>query len=592
VSADSNAFDLRLGVRIPLRDRIHLNATLYLPTGQREPGPCVVTLTPYISDSHHSRGVYFASRGVPLAIVDVRGRGSSEGTFRPNIQEARDGYDVVEWLARQPYCNGKVAMCGSSYMGLAQWATAKEFPPHLATIVPSAAPFAGVDLPMRNNIFYPYIVQWLTLTSGRASQKVIFSDASLWAKLFRRWHESGQSFRLLNNLVGNPSDIFQEWVRHPTPDAYWDEYNPSADQYARMELPILTITGSYDDDQPGALEHYKQHQRHAAPAARARHYLVIGPWDHARTGVPRADFGGLEFGAASVIDLNNLHLDWYAWTLGNSPRPAFLQRQVAYYVMGGERWRYADTLDAVTAGRATYYLNSRGTANGAFSSGVLTPVPSEGPPDSYSYDPSDVTGPEIDAQANAPMDSLLTDQTVLFALGHRQLVYHSEPFPVDTEISGFFKLRAWIAIDCPDTDLYVTLYEIGLDGSSIRLSTDGIRARYRDGLREPRLIRTRDPLLYEFDRFTFISREVKKGHRLRLVVAPIGRLIDTTFMQKNYNSGGVVAEESAADSRVVTVKLFHDAAHPSSLYVPLGQPREPGELDAGKSEAGGCARES
>ena len=118
---------------------------------------------------------------------------------------------------------------------------------------------------------------------------------------------------------------------------------------------------------------------------------------------------------------------------------------------------------------------------------------------------------------------------------------------------------------------------MGSDGGSIRLSTDGIRARYREGLRTPKLIRTKEPLQYDFERFTFVSRQVKKGHRLRLVIAPMGRLIETTFSEKNYNTGGVIAEESAETAMPVTVRLFHEEAYPSALYIPLGQ----AEFDAG-----------
>src|SRR5262249_30895591 len=156
-----------------------------------------------------------------FVVVDVRGRGNSEGVFRPYIQEAQDGYDVVEWLAAQPYCDGKVAMWGGSYSGYSQWATAKEFPPHLTTIAPLAAPCIGVDFQMRNNIFYPYVMQWITFTSGRASQEEIFADNAFWASLYRDWFESGRPFRELDVMVGNPSPIFQEWIVHPERDDYW-----------------------------------------------------------------------------------------------------------------------------------------------------------------------------------------------------------------------------------------------------------------------------------------------------------------------------------------------------------------------------------
>src|SRR5690349_24187858 len=182
------------GVRIVLRDRVQLSANLYLPPGLVEPAPAIVTMTPYTAQRYHEQGVYFASHGYPFLTVDVRGRGNSEGEFKPLLQEARDGHDVVEWLAQQPYCNGKITMWGGSYAGYDQWATAKEFPPHLATIVPVASPFAGVDFPRRNNIAFPYDVQWLTLTSGHASQEKIFGDSSFWAAKFKELYLGHRAF--------------------------------------------------------------------------------------------------------------------------------------------------------------------------------------------------------------------------------------------------------------------------------------------------------------------------------------------------------------------------------------------------------------
>src|SRR5580658_2177675 len=325
--------EVHWGVEIPLRDGITLSAALYKPTNQPSPAPCALTITPYTTDSVHERGMYFASKGIPFFIVDARGRGNSGGTFRPFIHESQDGHDVVEWLAAQPYCNGKVAMCGGSYNGYNQWATAKALPPHLVTIIPAAAPYLGVDCPMRNNIFVPYCIQWLAYVAGHAAQSKMFADRTLWSEFYRRWHESGRPFKELAASLGKSSTIFQEWLQHPHPDEYWDTLNPTAQDYQRIRIPILTVTGSYDDDQPGALMHYREHLRNAGPSARDRHFLVIGPWDHASTYIPARKFAGLECGPASLVDLPALYLQWYAWTMQDGPRPGFLQRPVAYYVM-------------------------------------------------------------------------------------------------------------------------------------------------------------------------------------------------------------------------------------------------------------------
>jgi putative CocE/NonD family hydrolase len=563
---DAALVEFRWDVKIPLRDGIHLSATVYTPRNQKAPAPCVFTLTPYIAQSYHDRGIYFAARGYPFLTVDVRGRGNSEGQYDPLMQEARDGYDVVEWLAKQPYCNGKITMWGGSYAGYDQWATAKEFPPHLATIVPVAAPYAGVDFPMRNNIFYPYDLQWLAFTSGHTSQDKIFGDSLLWGAKNRLWFESGAPFKDLDTQLGIPSPIFQRWIEHPHPDAFWDAYNPTAEQYARLAIPILTITGAYDGDQPGALTHYREYMKNASAEGRARHYLIIGPWDHAATRTPRAEIGGLKFEPASLVDLPQLHLEWYAWTMQNGPKPQFLQKPVAYYVMGAERWRYADTLEAVTSRSPAYFLDSNGDASDVLAAGALRNESAKGKPDHYVYDPRDLSGAEYEATSESAED--LTDQHQAFAQVGKQLVYHTAPFEKDTEISGFFKLSAWIGIDQPDTDFSVTVFEIRPDGRSITLTSDLLRARYRESWRKPTLITTHAALRYNFDRFTFVSRRIGKGSRLRLIVSPINSI----FTEKNYNAAGEVSQQSMKDARSVVVTLYHDRAHPSALYVPFGQP--------------------
>jgi putative CocE/NonD family hydrolase len=555
------------GVRIPMRDGVRLNATLYRARGAAAPLPCVFTLTPYISQSYHDRGIYFGSHGYVFLTIDARGRGNSEGDFTPLLQEAKDGHDVVEWLAAQAYCDGKVAMWGGSYAGYDQWATAREFPAHLATIVPVAAPYAGVDFPLQDQMFGPYDIQWLTLVAGRASQSAIFADAPYWASVFKRLYLEHRPFRELDRIAGMPSPIFQTWIAHPEPDAYWDSYNPTAGQYARIGLPILTITGQYDGDQEGALTHYRRHLEAAGPAARGGHFLVIGPWDHAGTRTPQAQFGGLQFGPASLVDMNDLHRAWYDWTMKSGPRPAFLDAPVMYYMAGAEEWRAADSLNGITSGARLLYLDS--TAGGAadvFASGCIGAAPGKGAPDQYVYDPLDIAPAWLADDTAAPE---YTDQRAVVLNRGGSLIYHSAPFAADTEVAGFFRLTAHIALDQKDTDLTAAVYAIAPDGGSVLLATDARRARYRDDPRVARLVTPGRVERYEFDSFTFVARTIGRGHRLRLVIGPA----NTPFAQKNYNAGGRVSDESGADARPVTVRLYHDDAHASILKLPLARPR-------------------
>src|SRR5437879_9714820 len=116
-------YDIRWGVKIPLRDKVELNATLYFPKTPDGPAPktpVIFTLTPYISDTYHARGAYFASHGYVFALVDVRGRGNSPGEFEPFAQGPRAGQDVAEGLGQHPFCHGKVPTWGGRYGGLDQ----------------------------------------------------------------------------------------------------------------------------------------------------------------------------------------------------------------------------------------------------------------------------------------------------------------------------------------------------------------------------------------------------------------------------------------------------------------------------------------
>jgi putative CocE/NonD family hydrolase len=558
------AIDLKWAVPIPMRDGIKLNATLYLPRDLAKPVPGVFTLTPYISDTYHERGLYFARHGYVFALVDVRGRGNSQGQFKPFIHDGRDGHDVVEWLARQPWCSGKVAMWGGSYAGFDQWAVLKEFPPHLATIVPAAAAHPGIDFPGFQNIFSTYLVRWLTLTSGVTGNTKLFGETSFWNQKYRHLYVNHMPFHRLDEVVGNPSAHFHEWLKHPTPDAYIDAMAPSSKDYARMELPILTITGHYDDDQPGAMEYYHRHRKHGTAEGFARHYLIIGPWDHPGTRTPARDVGGLKFGEASIVDLNRLHREWYDWTMKDGKQPAFLKKRVSYYVAGQEKWQYADSLEAIGATPQKLYLHSRaGRAYDVFHSGTLAAdQPGQEAPDQYVYDPLDVRPADLDRDE---IKNALTDQRYALNLFGNGLVYHSEPFEAETEVAGYLRLTAWMALDVPDTDFQVTVYEIQSDGRSISLAGDMMRARYRESLRQERLVKPGELNRYEFKTFNWFSRRLAKGSRLRLVI----NSLNSIYWQKNYNSGGEVANESKKDARTAHVTLYHDAGHASCLEIPV-----------------------
>lgn len=556
--------DIHWGARIPMRDGVELNAVIYRPTGQTRPGPVIVTQTPYVADEYHERAMGFAARGYAFVIVDVRGRGSSEGEFEYHAAGRDDGHDVVEWLARQPWSNGQVAGQGGSYAGANQWLTAAAGPEGLRTIMPRASAYMGLDVPMRGGISYTQRLTWVASTLGRAANDAFAGDILYWgSKLITAFREHVPFNQLDTWVMGRPSELFQTWLAHPSIDRYYTDMRPSDDDYRRIDMPVLSISGYYDGSLTGSLAYYREHLRHGPSTAARDHYLILGPWDHALTGRPRPELGGMALGDASVIDMGALQIAWYDWVLKGGPRPAFLQKNVAYFTQGANEWRYADRLDAIPTRPQTLYLTATSdTLTTQAPGGLADQTPGPGTVGRYAYDPLDV---EKSIRHTLSRPSQYTDQTAMDALDGDGLVYDTPVFETDTDFTGIPEVTLFASMDVPDTDFQLQLYEMKGDGKAELVSHAMLRARYRNSLSEPELAPVGEVVRYHFDNFHFFSRRVAAGSRLRLVItAP-----NSVLVQKNYNSGGDVSAETAADARVANVVIHQGPGVESRLVLPL-----------------------
>jgi putative CocE/NonD family hydrolase len=527
--------------------------------------PAIVTLTPYVSEDLSIIGGYFAEHGYVVVAADTRGRATSEGKFNP-LDESRDAYDLIGWVAAQPWCNGKVATGGPSYLGMVQWEALKTQPPHLVTMIPIAAVRPGFDFPMLDNIAAPYDMQWAEYTSGRTGNDAIFGDQALWIDYFQQLVREHRPFSDLPVIAHNLTTAFPLWLQHPTYDDYWRSLVPTPQELAHVSVPILTITGMYDSDQPGALEYYRELMRYAPAATRANAYLVIGPWDHQGTHQPVQTIGGVDVGAPSLIDTNQLQLDWYDWRLKGGRRPDFLQNNVAYYVTGPNEWRYAASLAAIPTKTERLYLHSPGlpSPTDAFTAGTLDATEGGGfPGDRFTYDPLDTRF--NDFERDDLTDTINVDQRNAILLFDNGLVYHTAPLEKAMEIVGVPHFHTSMLMDVPDTDFIVSLYEILPSGQSIALTSTQMRARYRHSLEREQLLTPGAIETYDFNDFTWMARRLAQGSRLRLVVSsPI-----SIFTERNYNGGGVVADESGKDARIAHITLFHDKNKPSYLELPV-----------------------
>ena len=547
---------LQMNVKIPMRDGTHLNATLYRPYGQTAPLPVIFMFTPYPDDTSHPSASYFARRGFVYAYVDVRGRGDSEGDFVPFERDAKDGYDVVEWLAKQPWSNGKVAMFGGSYAGGDQWQVAGAHPPHLVAIAPVASVRYGVDFPMAHGLFGAYDEQWLTLTTGHPFHGSTFANDGLWNDIFTRLYKQGKAFSTLDIEAGNPNPTFHTWISHPEFDAYWKGLSPQKAEIAKIDLPMLVITGARDGDQGGTLSFYKDVIDNHGGNQPANYFLVVGPWDHSGTRDPKPEVDGEHFGPASVLDVLRLHTEWYRWALAGGPKPAFFEKNVAYYVsgLGAECWKFADSLAQATTHTQTLYFNAAGGADNLYRSGVLQPDAKGATGGAWISDPSDLSN--ADPKPAPPGDDLHGDG----------LVFHTPPFAEDTEIDGRIALNLALAIDGPDADIGYSLFLITPDGKAHGLVDDGLRARYRKSLEHAELVKPGEVDQYRTDDSQWFAVRAPKGSRLRLIL----RSLNDPGLEKNWNSAKPVADQTSADAHREQIRLVQTAEHPSTITLPLG----------------------
>lgn len=569
---------------IPMEDGVRLHARIWRPDPLGEPRPTIVSMTPYTLDDAQEYGTYFADRGYVYVNVDVRGRGSSGGEFWPLAQDGPDGARVVEWVARQEWSDGRVLMRGGSYRGMVQWQTLAAGPPEpLVSVVPTASVHPGWDYPNPSGLFLSYATRWLGFVQGRASQGSLFGANDYWSSRYRILHREGRAFAELDEITGISGRVFERWIQHPGYDAYWRAMNPDSADYARIELPVLTITGHFDGDQPGAMKYYRNHMRHGTASATRRHYLVIGPWSHGGTRDPSKELGGLTFADTAVIDIEGLHDEWYRWVLDEGDRPSFLEDRVVYYQMGADQWRSAPSLEAVSDSSVSFYLESpEGDARDVFHSGRLARrPPGRADADGYTHDPRDT------ARVDPPTDGGYTSGGAAYLAGPK-LVYHSAPVERPLTVAGYMRLEAWIEMDVPDTDLGAFVYEIRPDGTPIYLGQSMLRARYRNGLDAPEPVEPGRVERYVFDRFYWFSREVEAGSRIRLVVAPV----NTPDLDKNYQSGGNTITETVADARTGTIRLHLGPETPSRLVLPVandgsdGSDRSEGSGGGGGGETG------
>jgi uncharacterized protein len=570
-------YDIQMSRMIPMRDGVRLESWIFKPSHLAGKAPAVLELTQYDIDGGRDQDFKtFVQRGYVFVQVEVRGRGRSGGEKSDNIglQVGRDGHDAVEWIAAQPWSDGHIFMYGGSFVGMTQWHTAAQLPPHLSGIAPYVPIYPGWDVPNSNGIPQAWSAVILGYVSGRTlNDDYIRSD--YWRKKMLEHYARQLPFRTLDEDIGIAQDdwwmedsrgrklsFMKTWLDHVGDEAFNLAAQPKPAEFAAMNFPVFTATGFFDDDQPGALHYYRRFLRYASPKEAAAILLVIGPWDHLGTQHPQKVIEGLSIPDAAVLDMNQLHADWYDWVLGRGPRPALLRDRVTYYMMGANQWRYAHSLDGASSGRnLTLYLGDpAGTPQDLFHSGsLLTSKPGIEPPARIVDDPR--TLPELAVARYAADEDLHSE---FRAYEKDALVFHSAPLPQSVEVAGHTRLNLTVQSDAPDFDLWAQLQMVEPDGSAVTLGQDVRRARFRDGFFKQELLQPHQVVTIPFS-FNWMAWRIPAGARIRLVLMPL----NSPDYQKNYNTGGRIGYEDPKNARVAHITLFHGGSRTSALLLPL-----------------------
>ncbi|HMI73271.1 MAG TPA: CocE/NonD family hydrolase [Steroidobacteraceae bacterium] len=512
------------------------------PNSLSDPLP---TLLEFRIDDSQSFAKDCAAHGYVGVVAYALGRQKSAAGFTPFQHDGEDARAVINWIAKQAWSDGRVGMYGEGYSGFVPWAAAaKKLPAALKAIATSAPSAPGINVPMEGNIPNNSAYAWSLEVSGAGSAESSNDDAAQWRALDQKWYRSGRRYRDMGRLFGKHNPIFIRWLNHPSYDGFWQQMVPYREQFAKINIPVLTMTGYFAASEPGALYYFAQHQRYNP---HADHTLVIGPYDDAmmQRGTA-AELHGYQVDAAALVDFRELRYKWFDHVFKGAATPALLTDSVNYQLMGSNEWQHAPSLDAMAGKSLRFYLDpvASGTnrrltqhkkTNDAFVQQTVNFV--------------DRTDAAWTPSAGFISRSLAPRHGTIFI---------SEPLAKTTEFNGLFSGRLDFTVNKMDMDLNITLYELLANGDYVRLfsPTYEFRASYARDRTHRHILKAgeRQELTFKSERMT--SRQLKPGSRLVMVLS-INKRPDREI---NYGTGGDVSEESIADGKIpLKIRWYSDS---------------------------------
>ncbi len=559
----------KLNQQAPMRDGVNLMIDIFRPQADGQHA-AILMQTPYNKSGGAVRARNFASRGYVVVNVDSRGRFESGGDWDPfSAKHKTDGYDMVQWIAEQPWCDGNVGMYGLSYMGWMQWWTATQSPPALKAIVPEVAPPDQLDnCPYQNGILVCWMIDWAGSMSDRLPHSAGPGGYGGFAVNREQAYSNLPYIDFDKTRNYKPTSWWRKWINQNTADGeYWKAISyQTPDDYAKVKVPSLAISGWFDANFPGTPMNYLSMKQHGGTPEARRPRMVVGPWEHIIN--RHREAAGIDFGPEAIIDWDGYVLRWFDYHLKGIDNGVLNDPPIHIFVMGRNQWRTAEDWPLPETNFTKFFLHSQGKANSSAGDGSLDSQPPQvEPPDKYTYDPNDPT-PSA-AFANGHIDG--PRDISQSASRPDVLVYDTAELTEGVEIIGPISAQLFAATSGHDTDWMIRLSDVQPDGRALFLGEGVMRARHREpqkhGAFNAHRLSTIEPdqaYEYSIDFWRPTGNVFLKGHRIRIEISSSY----FPYYLRNPNSDndniGLVTEFQTANQTI-----FHDAERPSHVVLPL-----------------------
>ncbi len=547
-----------------MRDGIILRADIYRPDGAG-PYPVLLTRTPYDKVAVTDMAECFAAAGYIVVAQDIRGRYRSEGEFVPlhsfGSKDVEDGYDSVAWAADLPGSTAEVGMFGSSYLAWTSWKAASSAPPALKCIYVSGMSLRHSDV---EPIFRPgRRLQWSFATIGPDDRRRaigapgpydVDEAQKLWRVERNKWIWVKPWSEIPDDAIPSMAARIRRIVQHPGED-----YHEFVGIHRNIEIPVFNRTGWYDRFIP-AVDHFVEMEKFA-PSERARRSqrLVVGPWGHTND-LTRVQ-GEFDFGKDADWDNVAVGIDWFDHWLKGVDNGTTEEARVRLFITGENEWRNYDDWPVPGTRPIEFYLSSGGTANTPSGDGELVRSPGgAATSDSFDYNPRDpVPSLFLETCQDGPFDQKPLD--------HRRevLVYQSEPLNEPLTVIGSPSVRLYASSSAIDTDVTAKLVDVSPDGTARNLCYGIVRARFRDGWENPRLLNPGEVAEFTIE-LKPIGNTFLDGHRIRLDISSS----DFPNYDRNHNTGGDAYGES--EMIVAHQQVHHSQRYPSMLLLQVVSP--------------------